>query len=267
MKVIIVDDEIYAVTALVNRMDWTALGFDPPLTAHSMAQAQSLFQSSPADLMLCDIEMPQGSGLELFEWVKSYYPRTECIFVTCHDEYSYLRSAMQLGSCDYVLKPVDYAELTKAVSEVVKRLSAPPSPPPAGALPPLESREESLSENPYVRQIVSYVSEHVTEPLSIPEIADVLHLNPQYMMRLFKKETGCSILQYVTSRRISLAVRYLEETSASVTDVSMLCGFDNYSYFTRIFKRCTGESPASYRKNAQTLSLPLSTASVSRSPS
>ena len=120
MKVLIVDDEVYAVNALINRVDWAGYGFDKPLSAHSMAQAQSVFLAVPVDLLLCDIEMPQGSGLDLFEWVKSYYPKTECIFVTCHDEYSYLRSAMQLGSCDYILKPVSYY----AFSETMKRAAA-----------------------------------------------------------------------------------------------------------------------------------------------
>lgn len=67
--------------------------------------------------------MPQGSGLDLFEWVKAYYPRTECIFVTCHDEYSYLRAAMQLGSCDYILKPVDYDQLKETLKEIVQRIA------------------------------------------------------------------------------------------------------------------------------------------------
>ena len=78
MKVLIVDDEVYAVNALINRVDWAGYGFDKPLSAHSMAQAQSVFLAVPVDLLLCDIEMPQGSGLDLFEWVKSYYPKTEC---------------------------------------------------------------------------------------------------------------------------------------------------------------------------------------------
>lgn len=89
MKLLIVDDEIRAVQALVKRVNWQEYDFEPPLAAYSMAQAQGVFQQQEIYLMLCDIEMPQGSGLELFEWVKTYYPLTECIFVTCHDEYSY----------------------------------------------------------------------------------------------------------------------------------------------------------------------------------
>ena len=81
MKVLIVDDEAYAVNALTNRIDWNGFGFGTPLSARSMAQAQSVFLNEKIDLLLCDIEMPQGSGLDLFEWVKAYYPRTECILL------------------------------------------------------------------------------------------------------------------------------------------------------------------------------------------
>ena len=83
MNILIVDDEIRAVQALVRRMPWKEYGFEDPFTAYSMAQAKDVFSTCHVDLMLSDIEMPQGSGLELFEWVKSFYPKTECIFVTC----------------------------------------------------------------------------------------------------------------------------------------------------------------------------------------
>ena len=122
MKLLIVDDEIRAVQALVKRVNWQEYGFELPLAAYSKAQAQGVFQQQEIHLMLCDIEMPQGSGLELFEWVKTYYPLTECIFVTCHDEYSYLRSAMQLGSCDYLLKPINRAELTETLEKLKQRI-------------------------------------------------------------------------------------------------------------------------------------------------
>lgn len=107
------------------------------------------------------------------------------------------------------------------------------------------------SNNPYIASIIAYISVHLTEPIAIADLAEVLHLNPQYVMRLFKKEMGCPILQYITAQRIALSVRYLEETNISVTDVAVLCGFDNYSYFTRIFKRFTNETPLNYRKSAR----------------
>ena len=139
MKLLIVDDEIRAVQALVKRVNWQEYDFEPPLAAYSMAQAQGVFQQQEIYLMLCDIEMPQGSGLELFEWVKTYYPLTECIFVTCHDEYSYLRSAMQLGSCDYLLKPINYTLLQEALKNVVERIQRRKDKPAGSAEQPKDS--------------------------------------------------------------------------------------------------------------------------------
>ena len=153
-----------------------------------MAQAQSVFLNEKIDLLLCDIEMPQGSGLDLFEWVKAYYPQTECIFVTCHDEYSYLRSAMQLGSCDYILKPVDYDQLRETLREIVQRIARRERSAPRQRIDnPLPFRASAASSNnPYIASIIAYISAHLTEPIAIADLAEILHLNAQYVMRLFK---------------------------------------------------------------------------------
>lgn len=253
MNILIVDDEIRAVNALIKRVDWQEQGFSLPYAAYSMAQAQSVFKEHPVDLMLCDIEMPQGNGLELFEWVKSYYPETECIFVTCHDEYEYLRSAMQLGSCDYILKPVNYDQLREALDSVRSRLEKRHSKDlqtPGTGTPKAISPRVVQAASPYIAKALEYISSHLTQPMSVPEIADSVHLNEQYFMRLFKKETGSSILQYITAQRIALSMEYLRETDLPVTEVALNSGFDNYSYFNRIFKRFTGETPSRYRKPA-----------------
>ena len=84
--------------------------------------------------------------------------------------------------------------------------------------------------------------------MSVPDIAQTVHLNEQYFMRLFKKETGGSVLQYITARRIALSIYYLENTEMSITDIAVSSGFDNYSYFNRIFKRLTGTTPSKYRQ-------------------
>ena len=107
MNVILVDDEEVALNALRRRVDWKKYGFEEVFAANSAQQAQEAFQSHTIDVMISDIEMPGGSGLELFEWVKVYYPAVECVYVTCHPEFDYVRKALQLGSADYILKPID----------------------------------------------------------------------------------------------------------------------------------------------------------------
>lgn len=67
MKLLIVDDEFYSVENLRNKLDWANIGFKQVFCAYSMAQAQKIFAQEQIDIMLCDIEMPQGSGLDLLE--------------------------------------------------------------------------------------------------------------------------------------------------------------------------------------------------------
>ena len=111
----------------------------------------------------------------------------------------YLRSAMQLGSCDYLLKPINYTLLQEALKNVVERIQRRKDKPAGSAEQPKDSLLPANTlnvSNPYIRQLLHVLSERLTENLPIPELADSMHLNPQYIMRLFKKEMGCSILQY-----------------------------------------------------------------------
>lgn len=120
--VLIVDDEIHAVRGLQAGVMWERLGIGFVHTAHSMKQAQEVFREQPVHLMVCDIEMPQGSGLELVAWVKERYPETETIFLTCHSDFSFAKQAIQMNSFDYMLKPVDYAELETVIGKALGKV-------------------------------------------------------------------------------------------------------------------------------------------------
>jgi len=122
MTLLIVDDEYYSVENLRNKLDWPALGFHQVLSAYSMAQAQEIFLREKIDVMLCDIEMPQGSGLDLLEWVREQNYDTQCIFLTCFAKFDYASQALRLDSSDYLLKPVEAGELAAAVSRTVERV-------------------------------------------------------------------------------------------------------------------------------------------------
>ena len=77
-------------------------------------------------------------------------------------------------------------------------------------------------------------------------------MNEQYLMRVFKKETGYSILQFIAEQRINLAKELLEKTDYPVTVVANTVGYSNYSYFTKIFKNNTGYTPVAYRQQNKT---------------
>jgi CheY-like chemotaxis protein len=81
MNLLIVDDEVIAINAIMNTIDWDMLPLDQILTANSFQQAVQVFAEKPVDIVLCDIEMPQGNGLELIEWINRFYPLTIKYFI------------------------------------------------------------------------------------------------------------------------------------------------------------------------------------------
>lgn len=119
---LIVDDEHIAVEGLKSGVDWSEIGITRVFVAYSPDQAKEIFGQEHIDILLCDIEMPQGSGLELLEWVRRHYPGTEAIFLTCHADFQYAKQAIQLGSLDYLLKPIPFQELKETVQKAMRKL-------------------------------------------------------------------------------------------------------------------------------------------------
>ncbi|TBL79901.1 response regulator [Paenibacillus thalictri] len=121
-RLLIVDDEIHAVSAVQSGVDWAKLSISEVYVAYSAKQAKEVFANHEIDLMICDIEMPQGNGLDLLTWVREQFRSTETVFLTCHSDFSYAKKALQLGSVDYMLKPVRYSELEDVLQKAIDRI-------------------------------------------------------------------------------------------------------------------------------------------------
>jgi two-component system, response regulator YesN len=120
--VLIVDDEVHSIRGVQAGIEWESHHISEVYTANNVNKAQEVFQNYKVDLLLCDIEMPKGSGLDLVKWVKEHYPNTETIFLTCHSDFSYAKQALQLQSYNYLLKPVDYQELGEVIDGAIEKI-------------------------------------------------------------------------------------------------------------------------------------------------
>ena len=123
---LIVDDEDLTVKRLQAAVDWESLGISQVYTAFSMVQAQKVFGAEQIDIMLCDIEMPAGSGLELLHWVREQGYPTINIFLTGHANFSYAKEALSLETMEYILKPVSFDEVKRVVGKAALQLREQP---------------------------------------------------------------------------------------------------------------------------------------------
>lgn len=99
-----------------------------------------------------------------------------------------------------------------------------------------------------VGRVKDYVDHHFNEDISRNSIARTVFLNPDYLARVFKRETGMSLGAYVKDRRILEAKKLLAETDVQVNEIAIRVGYDNSSYFSHIFHQCTGLSPNEFRR-------------------
>ena len=97
-----------------------------------------------------------------------------------------------------------------------------------------------------VNEIIAYLSEHLSENLSISDLASQFYLHPDYLARLFKSHMHVSIGHYVSLQKISAAEALLRE-GQTVAQVQEALGYSSYAYFFKSFQKITGISPSKYR--------------------
>jgi len=98
-------------------------------------------------------------------------------------------------------------------------------------------------------EIISYINEHFKEEITTELLAEHVGLSPFHFIRTFKKETGFTPHEYLVRTRIDMAKYLLKNTGMSVKDICFETGFSSESVFCSAFKKSSGMSPNSYRKN------------------
>lgn len=246
-EILLVDDEELALAGMVNGVDWTALGIGKIHRADSMGSAVRILEEHSIDIMVSDIEMPGGSGLELIRWVKEHYPEIISIFYTCHAEFAYCQDAIRLGATDYVLKPIPYDELEEIIRKGLYSVQRQKNTKNLENIWGELTREPS--EDSPVETVKRIIAKNITVELSRDELAQQVFMSPDYLTKLFKRETGMSLSDYIIHKRISLAKQLLETTDLSIVEISQRTGFSYSSYFVRIFKKKTSMTPQQYRES------------------
>ena len=109
--------------------------------------------------------------------------------------------------------------------------------------------DESPAEKPLIKNIRRYIDENLSFGTDIRHIASAFHYNPRYLCRLFKKETGVALGDYLTTERLRRAKELLKTTAHTVTEIATEVGFNNVTYFNKLFKNAFGVTPTAYRKS------------------
>ena len=93
-----------------------------------------------------------------------------------------------------------------------------------------------------------FIQQHYNEPISLEQIAREANLNPEYLSRVFKEETGYNYSAFLSNIRLKKAEYLLINTVEKVQNIAEMVGYSNVSYFSTIFKKKYGVNPYEFRR-------------------
>lgn len=257
-QLILIDDEELSLQSIELMIDCEKYHINKVYKATNITDAKAILESSKIDIVICDIEMAGGDGFDMIEWIHERdYPSVN-IFLTCHAEFDYAHKAMKLGVIDYVLIPVipeDFCEALEKAIERVKEMETRnrakeyASKLASDYLEQGEDDRDAQSNGEVVCKVKHYIEDHLSYNITRQELAEYVFLNKDYLSRIFKDETGMSIVDYIIKKKIHVACELLSTTNLSVSKAAECVGYTHMPYFSKIFKKVTGMTPNEYKNH------------------
>ncbi|MBO4863455.1 MAG: helix-turn-helix domain-containing protein [Eubacterium sp.] len=99
-----------------------------------------------------------------------------------------------------------------------------------------------------IAECIDYIYDHLHARITVNELAEYVHLNTSYLSRLFKKEVGTSVNEYIRRQKLETAKNMLVYSEYRPAEIASILAFPTQSYFTEIFRKYTGLTPGDYRK-------------------
>ncbi|MDR1105449.1 MAG: response regulator [Treponema sp.] len=367
VRVLIAEDESIARRGLVENVDWNGNDIELTAAAENGMEAYLMAQEFAPDIIVTDICMPVMNGLELIEKLRKEMPSIRYIILSAHEEFAWAQQAIRFGVDNYVVKPVDDAELIKTVKavycktekiqremfqknidylllkndclfmdryqqledqlvlalrffqipemeeildEIYAMFSGKQN---STGTPDADStihyyrsvcirqfvrfREslstkggndifmgiESVIENELlpldnsaailswyrrklreyanvfvvhnqsraervVEQAEEYIRQNYALNIALNDVSAEVFVSPQYLSRIFHNEKGISFIEYLNRYRIDRAKELLYQKSIPITEVAFQAGYNDYKYFSNVFKKYTGLTPRDFRK-------------------
>lgn len=244
---LIVDDEPYMREGIKSTYDWNSYGFQVVDTAENGREALEIIRIKRPHVVLTDIVMPEMDGLEFMEQVNRLYPEVNVVLVSAHSNFKYAHKAISHGVKGYLLKPIDEIELEVVFNSLREQLIGNVSKETKSQHAPIEFEYSNTTDNNYISRAKQYVMDNYEKRITLEEVSRYLYITAGYFGFIFKKETGCNFIDYIVSVKLDRAKHMLRHSDYKVKEISLRIGYDDYTYFCKIFKKIEGCTPLEYR--------------------
>lgn len=243
-KLMIVDDEDIVRRSLIRNIQWSEYNFQVVAQAASAKEAIEQLSTFTPDLLMTDIKMPDMTGLELIAYCKQQLPELATVILSAYDDFLYAQDAIHYGVSGYLLKPIEKDALDEFMKKTLQQLQK-------------REMEQRIVKEKYecsadasddiVQRAKNIVMENFENKITLEMVAKKCFTNSTYLSNIFKMRMGCNFVDYVNELKIQKAKQMLQFSTYKVKDIAIKVGFDDYTYFCKVFKKNTGETPLHYR--------------------
>ncbi len=259
LKIVVADDELPIREWLNYCLAGEKDNFFVVGTASDGLQAFELAIKEKPDVVITDIRMPGMDGITLMKNVKQALPLTEFVILTNYADFLYAKQAITYGAKEYILKSeLRSSELVQILKEIAEDIFNQQDKQKTEKIQQLSPENERgctgnhIENNKSITEALNFIHQHYNEAISLADIAKQIYRSPEYFSRLFKEVTGENFSVHIINYRLKKAKAMLNSTDLKITEISFKVGYQNLSYFSRLYKKYMGITPEDERrKNKQ----------------
>lgn len=234
-KVMIADDEVYMLEALEKLINWNNLDCRLVYKAKNGEELIDKIKEEVPDIIITDVKMPLVSGMEVAKYIYEHLLPTKVIILTAYADFEYAKLAIEYDVCGYIVKTSAIEELPAMLRKAIAKLTLP------NMLQEEEFPEDILS------KLQKYIEDNYMEKLILSQIAEEVHANGSYLSHLYKSKTGQNLFDAINKMKLKKAKEYLVQ-GKRISEIATLVGFEDVSYFSRVFKKYESCSPRDYER-------------------
>lgn len=237
-KVMVADDETYMLEAMEKLIDWKRLDCQLVYKAQNGQELIEHIKKELPDIIITDIKMPLVSGIQVAQYVYEHMLPTKVIILSAYADFEFAQEAIQYDVCGYIVKTSAIEMLPGMIQKAIRKLSI-----------PMEGERERIEyhADDIFGRLQKYVEEHYMDKLTLNQIAQDIHANGSYLSRLYKMKTGHNLFDEINKMKLEKAKEFINHGN-KIYEAAQKVGFDDVSYFSRVFRKYEGCSPREYEK-------------------
>ncbi len=237
-RVYVVDDDELILEEIVEHIPWMDNGFEVVGFSPSPQTALKQIPELLPDVVFSDLKMPAMDGIEMMRYLREMGIDCEFVMLSAFGTFEDSRSFFLLEGFDYILKPLNEAEIQLVLERLAKKLANRPGRTPV---------QEPKGGNPAFTELVVFITENFSQKHTLGQLSARFNLSENYICNLFSKHYNSTLTRFITELRMREALKIMRQTEKAFKEIAVECGYSDYYYFCKVFKEYYGASPTQYR--------------------